>query len=62
MTTTAAREREVATWASKARDATMRRDRAIHRARADGMSLRHIADAAGLTHPAVAKILARPAP
>jgi AcrR family transcriptional regulator len=36
-----------------------KRDRLIRSARADGHSLRAIADAAGLSHTAVAKILAR---
>jgi hypothetical protein len=50
---------EVSTWAKKARDAASRRDAAIHRMRDEGSTLRSIAEAAGLTHTAVAKILAR---
>ena len=38
---------------------TDKRDRLIRSARADGYSLRAIADAAGLTHTAIAKICAR---
>lgn len=49
----------VHTWANKARYATERRDEAIHRMRDEGATLRAIADAAGLTHTAIAKILAK---
>lgn len=51
--------KEVTNWANKAREATVQRDQAIERMRAEGASLRTIAEAAGLTHTAVAKILAR---
>lgn len=51
--------KEVASWARKAREATARRDEEIRRMRADGATLRAIAEAAGLTHTAIAKILAR---
>lgn len=51
--------KEVASWARKAREATARRDKAIRAMRAEGASLRAIADAASLSHTAVAKILAR---
>lgn len=51
--------KEVASWAKRARDATVQRDRAIQQMRAEGASLRTIAEAAGLTHTAVAKILSR---
>lgn len=53
--------REVASWARKAREATLRRDEAIRAMRGEGATLRAIADAAGLTHTAVAKILSREA-
>lgn len=39
-----------------------RRDRLIHEARADGMSLRDIAVQVGLTHSGVAKILKKEKP
>jgi DNA invertase Pin-like site-specific DNA recombinase len=48
---------EVASQARKAREATLRRDELIRQMRAEGASLRTIALAAGLTHPAVVKIL-----
>lgn len=51
--------KEVSGWAKKAREATIQRDSAIRRMRDEGSTLRSIADAAGLTHTAVAKILAR---
>lgn len=51
--------KEAAYWADKARAATTNRDEAIRRARDEGASLRVIAEAAGLTHTAIAKILAR---
>lgn len=49
----------VASWASKAREATAKRDEAIRAMRAEGASLRAIAVQAGLTHAGVAKILGR---
>ena len=52
--------KEVSGWARKAREATIQRDNAIRRMRDEGSTLRSIAEAAGLTHTAVAKILARP--
>lgn len=51
--------KEVASWARKAREATKRRDEAIRAMRAEGATLRAIAEAASLSHTAVAKILAR---
>lgn len=51
--------KEVASWAKKAREATAKRDAAIRQMRDEGSSLRSIAEAAGLTHTAVAKILKR---
>jgi len=45
-------EQQIAKWVAK-------RDRLIRAARDEGLSLRKIADAAGLSHTAVAKILAR---
>jgi hypothetical protein len=45
--------------ATKAREWTAKRDAAISDARAAGHSLRAIADAAGLSHTAVAKIASR---
>jgi DNA invertase Pin-like site-specific DNA recombinase len=49
----------LASQARKAREATARRDELIRSMRAEGATLRAIAEAAGLTHTAVAKILAR---
>lgn len=49
----------VSTWARKAREATERRDDAIRRMRDEGASLRVIAEAAGLTHAGIARVLAR---
>lgn len=43
---------QIAKWIAK-------RDKLIREARREGLSLRAIADAAGLTHTAIAKILAR---
>jgi len=57
MTTNKGDRKVVMTWASKARQATAKRDAAIHQMRAEGASLRDIGDAAGLSHSAVAKIL-----
>lgn len=51
--------RQVASWARKARQATARRDMAIVAMRAEGASLRTIADAAGLSHAGVLRILHR---
>lgn len=51
--------KEVASWARKAREATKRRNAAIRQMRAEGSTLRAIAEAASLTHTAVAKIIAR---
>lgn len=51
--------KEVASWARKAREATGRRDEEIRRMRAEGSTLRAIAEAAGLTHTAIAKIVNR---
>lgn len=48
---------QLASQARKAREATLRRDELIRQMRAEGSSLRSIADAAGLTHPAIVKIL-----
>lgn len=50
---------EVASWARKAREATIRRDEAIRQARTAGMTLRQIAEAAGMTAPGVARVLER---
>jgi DNA invertase Pin-like site-specific DNA recombinase len=50
---------QLASQARKAREATARRDALIRQMRDEGATLRAIADAAGLTHTAVAKILAR---
>lgn len=49
----------VASWARKAREATTRRDDEIRRMRDEGATLRAIAEAASLSHTAVAKIIAR---
>lgn len=56
---TAGLSADVRRWARKAAEATVRRDEAIHAMRAEGASLRAIADAAELSHTAIAKILAR---
>lgn len=50
---------QLALWAQKARKATERRDDLIRQMRAEGATLRAIAEVAGLTHTAIAKILAR---
>jgi hypothetical protein len=50
---------DVARWAQRAREATSRRDEAIRAAREAGVPLRRVAEAAGLSHTAVAKIAAR---
>ncbi len=47
----------VATAAKRARVATAQRDQAIRAMRSEGATLRTIADAAGLTHAGVARIL-----
>jgi lambda repressor-like predicted transcriptional regulator len=47
--------------ARTAREATARRDNLIRDMRSEGCSLRQIGEAAGLSHTAVAKILAKPA-
>lgn len=49
----------VAWWAEEARAALANRDEAIRDWRSEGASLRTIAEAAGLTHSAIAKIVAR---
>lgn len=54
MTTSA--QTAVTTWARKAREALIKRDDAIRKMRAEGASLRAIAEAAGLTHTAIANI------
>jgi hypothetical protein len=50
---------EVRRWSMQAREATAERDQAIGAMREDGASLREIAEAAQLSHTAVAKILQR---
>lgn len=52
---------KVRLWADKARLATIERDAAIAAMHAEGATLRAIGDAAGLSHTAVAKIVARQA-
>lgn len=59
MTGTSSTASQLASWARKAREATARRDTLIRDMRSEGASLRAIAEAAGLTHTAVAKIVAR---
>ena len=51
--------KRVSYWAEEARVATICRDEAIRQMRAEGASLRTIAQAAGLTHMAISKILAK---
>ena len=48
---------QLASHARKAREATARRDELIRQMRAEGASLRTIAEVAGLTHPAIVKII-----
>jgi DNA invertase Pin-like site-specific DNA recombinase len=50
---------KVAHWSRVAREALARRDGAIRTMRAEGHSLREIAQAAGLSHTAVRKIILR---
>lgn len=50
---------QLASQAKKAREATARRDQLIRQMRDEGSTLRSIAEACGLTHTAVAKILSR---
>ncbi len=54
--------KQLASQARKAREATARRDELIVQMRAEGEALRTIAEAAGLSHTAVAKVLAKNAP
>lgn len=56
MTTTA---QQLASQARKAREAIARRDSLIRQMRAEGATLRAIAQAAGLNHQTVANILGR---
>lgn len=49
----------LASQAKKAREALSRRDELIRQMRAEGSTLRSIAEAAGLNHQTVANILAR---
>lgn len=49
----------VSTWASTARHATSQRDRAIVAMREAGASLREIAQAAGMAHASIVRILER---
>jgi lambda repressor-like predicted transcriptional regulator len=49
----------VSWWAEEASAALTHRDDAIREMRAEGAALRTIAEAAGLTHSAIAKILKR---
>ena len=51
--------RQLTSWARKAREATARRDELIRQMRGEGATLRAIAEAAGLTHSAIALILKR---
>jgi hypothetical protein len=51
--------RFAAEQAKKARTATEKRDHWIREARSEGRTLRAIAEATGLSHTAIAKILAR---
>ena len=52
-------ENEVRRWAHRAREATTYRDQWIRTMRADGASLRAIAEVAGLSHMAISKIVAK---
>jgi len=51
--------RYVAEWARKAREATAARDRWVCTMRDEGATLQKIAEAAGMTHAGVARILRR---
>lgn len=51
--------KKVQHFANEARAWTSMRDEAIRQMRGEGASLRTIAEAAGLTHTAIAKILSR---
>jgi DNA invertase Pin-like site-specific DNA recombinase len=51
--------KDLASWAKRAREATARRDELIRQMRADGASLRAIAEVAGLSHMAISKIVNR---
>lgn len=60
MTAAGARaRRDVEEWATRAREATTRRDAAMVRMIGYGASLREVAAAAGMSHSAVARIVAR---
>lgn len=50
---------QLASQARKAREATARRDELIRQMRAEGASWRTIAAAAGLSHMAISKIVAK---
>jgi lambda repressor-like predicted transcriptional regulator len=50
---------ELQRWSKKAREATERRDTLIRQMRAEGSTLRSIAEAAGLSHTAIVKIVSR---
>lgn len=50
---------QLASQARKAREATLRRDELIRQMRDEGASWRTIASAAGLSHMAIKKIVAR---
>jgi predicted transcriptional regulator len=50
---------QLASQSKRAREATALRDRLIRQMRDEGSTLRSIAESAGLTHSAVAKILAK---
>lgn len=52
-------ERRVKRWSKYAREAIEARDKAIREMRSDGATFRRIAEFAGLTHTAVAKIVKR---
>lgn len=52
-------ELTAASWAGRAREATIHRDESIRDMRDEGASLRRIAEVTGLSHSAVAKILAK---
>jgi hypothetical protein len=50
-------EMNVASWSGRAREAVANRDQSIRDMRAEGASLRRIAEVSGMSHQAVAKIL-----
>ena len=57
-----AAEHHVREWSRKRREATAKRDEWVVKMKAEGASLRQIADAAGTTAPTIARILSKAEP